>query len=336
MTVPVIDLSRFRHGTMQDKQSVAAEFDRACRDIGFLIVSGHGVPQSVQTTLYQTAKAFFDLPLSDKLEARRLQSEQNRGYIPYGEERLVRMHGGDSPPDFKEVFAIGPYAVPDAPYYTQAAAYPNFAPNIWPVGAPTLRPAMEAYYQAMEGLTHTLSQVAALALELPEDWFDIKLDRHTSHLRLLHYPAPEGALESGQLRCGEHTDLGALTILRNEAVPGGLEVRDRNGDWLAAPALPNTFVVNIGDLMMRWTNDRWTSTPHRVAVPPVDLQHASRRLSIAYFLRPNFDAPIACIPSCASADNPPRYAATTLQDYAVARFAAGAGSQTAEGEQAYN
>lgn len=220
---------------------------------------------------------------------------------------------------------MGPYAFPDEPYYTQAAAYPNFAPNIWPICTPSLRVAMETYYRAMETLTHTLSRVAALALELPEDWFDLKLDRHTSHLRLLHYPSPEEELESGQLRCGEHTDLGALTILRNEAVPGGLEVRDRDGDWVAAPALSNTFVVNIGDLMMRWTNDRWTSTPHRVAVPSADLRHASRRLSITYFVRPNFDAPIACIPSCSSADNPPRYETTTLQDYAVSRFAAGAG-----------
>ncbi|MEE8292150.1 MAG: 2-oxoglutarate and iron-dependent oxygenase domain-containing protein [Candidatus Tectomicrobia bacterium] len=336
MTVPVVDLSLFRHGTSRDKWSVAAEFDRACRDIGFLVVSGHGVPQSVQTTLYETGKALFDQPLSHKLKARRPHSEQNRGYIPYGEERLVCMHGGDSPPDFKEVFAMGPYAVPDELYYTQAAAYPNFAPNIWPACAPLLRTAMETYYRAMETLTHTLLRVAALALELPEDWFDLKLDRHTSHLRLLHYPAPEGELESGQLRCGEHTDLGALTILRNEAVPGGLEVCDRDGYWVAAPALCNTFVVNIGDLMMRWTNDRWTSTPHRVVVPPDDLRHVSRRLSIAHFVRPNFDAPIVCIPTCASADNPPRYEVTTLQDYAVARFAAGAGPQPTEDESVQN
>lgn len=334
MTVPVLDVSAFKDGTARDQQAVATVFDRACREIGFLVVSGHGVPESVQTALYEAGKAFFDQPLSQKLKARRLRHEQNRGYIPYGEERLVRMHGGESPPDFKEVFAIGPCVVPEEPYYTDEAAYPNFAPNIWPACSPTLRSAMEAYYQAMEALTRTLTQVSALALNLPENWFDTKLDRHTSHLRLLHYPAPEQELESGQLRCGEHTDLGALTILRNEAVPGGLEVRGRDGRWVAAPALPNTFVVNIGDLMMRWTNDLWTSTPHRVAVPPADLRDASRRLSIAYFVRPNFDAPIRCIPSCASADYPPRYEGTTLKDYAVARFAAGAGPPTTEDESA--
>ena len=325
MIVPVLDLSAFTEGTARDKQAVAADFDHACRDIGFLVASGHGVPQSVERELYLAGRLFFDQPLTHKLEARRIHPEQNRGYIPYGEEQLARMHGGESPPDFKEVVAMGPYTLPDETSGIQAAAYPNFAPNIWPVCTPSLRLAMEDYYQAMETLMQMLSRIAALALDLPDNWFDAKLDRHTSHLRLLHYPAPEQDLESGQLRCGEHTDLGVLTILRNEAVPGGLEVRGRDGHWISAPALPNTFVVNIGDLMMRWTNDRWTSTPHRVAVPPIDQRQSSRRLSIAYFVRPNFDAPIRCIPSCVNADNPPRYEDTTLQDYAVARFAAGAG-----------
>lgn len=328
MTVPVLDLSPFKDGTTQDKRDVATAFNRACHDIGFLVVTGHGVPESTQSALYDAGKAFFDQELSQKLGVRRLHHEQNRGYIPYGEERLVRMHGGDSPPDFKEVFAMGPCEVPDETYYTQDAAYPNFAPNIWPHSPPLLRPVMEAYYRAMEGLMHTLCHVAAIALELPEDWFESKLDRHTSHLRLLHYPAPERDFEAGQLRCGAHTDLGIITMLRNEAVPGGLEVRGRDGRWVAAPAMPNTFVVNIGDLMMRWTNDRWTSTPHRVGIPPVDLRGRSRRLSIAYFVRPNYDAPIACIPSCTSSNHPPLYPETTLKDYSVTRFAAGAGPQT--------
>ena len=141
----------------------------------------------------------------------------------------------------------------------------------------------------------------------------------------LHYPAPDGDLEPGQLRCGAHTDLGTITVLRNEAAPGGLEVRGRDGTWVAAPALANTFVVNIGDLMMRWTNDRWVSTPHRVAVPPPSERAASRRLSIAYFVRPNYDAEIACIPSCRAVGEASEYPPTTLAKYSVSRFSAGAG-----------
>ena len=331
MSVPLVDIARFASGTQAERRQIAASFDAACRDSGFLVLAGHGVPEDVQANLYQSAKAFFELPLARKLEIRRVRQEQNRGYIPYGEERLVRMHGGDSPPDFKEVFSVGPCAVPDEPYYRCEAAYPNFAPNVWPDKPRELRPAMERYYREMEALSERLVRICALALGLGERWFEGKLDRHTSHLRALHYPAPDRDLAPGQLRCGVHTDLGALTVLRNEAVSGGLEVQGSDGRWLSAPAIENTFVVNIGDLMMRWTNDRWTSTPHRVAVPQAASRSRSRRLSIAYFLRPNYDAEIACIPTCSGPDRPSRYVPTTLARYSVARFTAGAdGPNTGE------
>ena len=148
---------------------------------------------------------------------------------------------------------------------------------------------MRAYFLALEDLSRRLARHLALALGLPDDWFADKLDRHASQLRLLHYPAPARELEPGQLRCGVHTDLGMMTILRNEAAAGGLQVRPRGGDWIDAPAIDDTFVVNIGDLLMRWTNDRWVSTPHRVAVPEAEARSRSRRLSIGYFTRPNYD-----------------------------------------------
>ena len=327
MSVSIVDIAPFGAGGNDDQQAVADAFDDACRKTGFLVVTGHGVVENIQNELRQAGREFFDRPLEEKLHIRRTRHEQNRGYIPYGEECLVRMHGGDSPPDYKEVFAIGPCQVPDEAYFTADAGYPNFAPNVWPDAPAHLRPAMEAYYRAMEELTLLIARICTVALELPPDWFEDKLDRHTSHLRLLHYPVPDGAFEPGQLRCGEHTDLGAITILLNEAAPGGLEVRSRDGRWVEAPAIPDSFVVNIGDLMMRWTNDRWTSTPHRVAVPPAAVRARSRRLSIAYFVRPNYDAEIACIPSCHDPRQPARYPPTTLAEYSVSRFAAGAGPQ---------
>ena len=134
------------------------------------------------------------------------------------------MHGGDSPPDFKEVFAIGPCEVPQDPYYVAEAGYPNFVPNIWPERPLDFRPALQNYYKAMEGLTGLLLEICAMALGLEMTWFADKIDRHTSHLRALYYPPPEGEFQPGQLRCGVHTDLGALTVLRNVAAPGGLEV----------------------------------------------------------------------------------------------------------------
>ena len=324
-SIPLLDLGRFESPDPAEAAAAARELDRICREIGFVVVRNHGVPEAVQTALHDAARAFFDLPLEAKLAVRRPQHDQNRGYIPYGEETLARMHGGETPPDYKEVFAIGPFDRPDDRYHSQARSYPNFAPNLWPAAPPSLEPAMKACFTALDGLSRRLARYFALALGLPADWFRGKLDRHASQLRLLHYPAPDRALEPGQLRCGVHTDLGMMTILRNVGAGGGVLVRPRAGGWIDAPAIDNTFIVNIGDLLMRWTNDRWVSTPHRVAVPEAGARPRSRRLSIGYFTRPNYDAPIACIPTCADAAHPPLYAPTTVKIYNDARFARGAG-----------
>ena len=195
---------------------------------------------------------------------------------------------------------------------------------------------MKAYFLAVEHLSRRLARCLALALGLPPDWFADKLDRHGSQLRLLHYPAPSHELEPGQLRCGVHTDLGMMTILRNEAAMGGLQVRPRGSDWIDAPAIDNTFIVNIGDLLMRWTNDRWVSTPHRVAVPEAEARSRSRRLSIGYFARPNYDAPIACISTCTDDTHPAQYAPTTVKVYGDSRFARGAGPRRAGAEALAN
>ena len=328
-SIPVIDLAPLAGGDEAAKQQVARELDRACRDIGFLVVAGHGVDRYSEDALYSAGSTFFDLPLEAKMTVRRPRDDQNRGYIPYGEEALARMHGRATPPDYKEVFTVGPLDPPDDDYHCEARSYPNFAANLWPDDPPELAGAMRHYFREMEAFTDRLTRGLALALGMEADWFADKIDRHTSHLRLLHYPAPTGAMAEGQLRCGEHTDLGMITILRNEAAEGGLQVRARDGAWIDAPAIPGTFLVNIGDLLMRWSNDRWTSTPHRVAVPAADRRAGSRRLAIAYFLRPNYDAPIACIPTCIDDSSPARYPPTTVQDYSVSRFAQGAGKRPA-------
>ena len=333
--IPVFDLRRFDSADPAAVAGAARELDAICRGTGFLVIRNHGVSEAVQHAMYDAARCFFDLPLDAKMTVRRPHHDQNRGYIPYGEETLARMHGGDTPPDFKEVFAIGPFDRPDDRYHSQELSYPNFAPNLWPGAYPALEPAMKTYFLALDDLSRRLARCLALALGLPADWFADKLDRHASQLRLLHYPAPSHELEPGQLRCGVHTDLGMMTILRNEAAAGGLQVRPRGRDWIDAPAIDNTFIVNIGDLLMRWTNDRWVSTPHRVAVPEADARSRSRRLSIGYFTRPNYDASIACIGTCTDAAHPARYAPTTVKAYNDRRFARGAGPQRAgSGERA--
>ena len=327
--IPIVDLARFETGDAKTTAEAAGALDRVCREIGFLVITNHGVPNQIQRDLYDAGSDFFDMPIDDKMTVRRPTNDQNRGYIPYGEETLARMHGGDTPPDYKEVFAIGPFDRPEDDYHSQDRSYPNFAPNQWPGQPPTLEPAMRSYFTALDGLSRRLAGYFALALDLPVDWFADKLDRHGSQLRLLHYPAPDRELEPGQLRCGAHTDLGMMTILRNQKAEGGLQVCPRGGDWIDAPALDDTFVVNIGDLLMRWTNDRWVSTPHRVSVPEIEARSRSRRMSIGYFTRPNYDTPISCIETCADASNPAKYETTTVKAYNDERFARGAGPKEA-------
>lgn len=327
LSIPVIDLGAFSNGSREGRARTAAELGQALRTLGFAVIGGHGLDPRPGEALRDAALRFFDLPLSEKMRVRRPRNDQNRGYIPFGEETLVRMAGGEGPPDVKEVFAIGPDEFPaDDPYFTGPASYPNFAPNLWPALPDDLRPRMRAYWSGMEGLMRKIAAAIATAVDMPEDAFaDIIGPAHTSQLRLLHYPPVAGPLQPGQLRAGEHTDVGMMTILRNDPAPGGLQVRGPGGEWIGAPAIADTYILNIGDLLMRWTNDQLLSTPHRVVVPPADAGASARRLSIGFFVGPRYDAVVSCLPSCCSAENPARYPPVTVHEYRTARFAAGAG-----------
>ena len=324
--IPIIDLAPFITGDPGARAQVAIELGSAAETLGFAVVAGHGIDPIVGTALRNSALEFFDLPLEEKMAIRRPKNDQNRGYIPYGEETLVRMAGGDSPPDYKEVFAIGPDDVPNESYFTGPGSYPSFAPNLWPAAPGNLRSRMLTYWKSMETLMRIIAEALAISLSLPGDTFDDVLDQtHTSQLRLLHYPAVTGCSEPGQLRAGAHTDVGMMTILRNDPVPGGLQIKMRDGDWIDAPAVDDSFILNIGDLLMRWSNDRLVSTAHRVVLPPFDSGEDSRRLSIGFFVGPRYNAMVECLPTCCSPDDVPRYAPISVHDYRTNRFAAGAG-----------
>jgi len=324
--IPIIDLAPFIKGNSGARAQVAIELGSAAETLGFAVVAGHGIDPIVGTALRNSALEFFDLPLEEKMAIRRPKNDQNRGYIPYGEETLVRMAGGDSPPDYKEVFAIGPDDVPNESYFTGPGSYPSFAPNLWPAAPGNLRSRMLTYWKSMETLMRIIAEALAISLSLPGDTFDDVLDQtHTSQLRLLHYPAVTGCPETGQLRAGAHTDVGMMTILRNDPVPGGLQIKMRDGDWIDAPAVDDSFILNIGDLLMRWSNDRLVSTAHRVVLPPFDSGEDSRRLSIGFFVGPRYNAMVECLPTCCNPDDVPRYAPISVHDYRTNRFAAGAG-----------
>jgi isopenicillin N synthase-like dioxygenase len=314
--VPVIDLAPAREGR-EGRERVAAAIDAACREIGFFAIAGHGVPGHVVEDLRRTAHAFFALPAAEKLASRHAIAGTNRGYHPVGGEALAQANDdAAAPPDLKEFFHVGPVDATADAYYTSAEGRQHFLPNVWPARPAGFERAATTYYRAMDRLVTSLMRLAALALGVDEAFFDDKVDRSIGTMRLNYYPAPAGAPRPGQLRASAHTDYGGFTILSGEDVPGGLQVRTRDGHWIDVATTPDRFVVNIGDLLMRWTNDRWLSNLHRVVNPPADAPGRAR-LSIAFFNHPNYDALIECL----ATQGPPRHPPVRSGEYRDLKYA---------------
>jgi isopenicillin N synthase-like dioxygenase len=290
--VPCIDLSEFLADAPGAAAQLAAAVGQACEQIGFLTITGHGVPAGLIERTAAAARAFFDLSDAEK---KLLKLTAGAGYSPLQGETLAATLGQKAPADLKESLNISA----------------DFGATPWPARPAELRAVCTSYFAAMNGLAGDLMRLFALALELPEDYFAAKIDRSSSFLRIINYPAQSVEPEPGQLRAGAHTDYGTLTILLSENVAGGLQVRSRAGEWLDVVVPPGAFVINIGDMLARWTNDRWLSTLHRVVNPPVQLRAASRRQSLVFFHNPNPDAVVECLPGCCGPDNPPRYAPIT-------------------------
>jgi len=294
-TIPVIDLSAALAGDPAARLATGREIDRTCTEIGFLTIKGHGVPAAVRQDLRRTAREFFALPLEEKRRAVAADPATPRGYRGLGFESLARGNDPNAiPPDIKEYYHFGRERWPDEPYFTQGDGPRYFIRNVWPARPQGFAAAAERYYGEMERLTGDMMRLAALGLGLDEKFFDDKIDRHITAMRLNFYPEQATPPIPGQLRAGDHTDYGLLTILNGENVPGGLQAKSRSGEWIDVETDPDTFVVNIGDLLMRWTNDRWVSNVHRVVNPPITESAGNSRLSIAFFQQPNYDAVIEC------------------------------------------
>lgn len=275
-TLPIIDISGLRSADIAARRSVASGLGRACREVGFFYATGHGVPAERRAHLFQESRRFFALDLEAKRELAMSRIGNNRGYVEIGHERLDL----DAPPDHKESFNIGLEFASDDPQASQ----PFRGLNAWP-DLPGWRETMLAFYDTCLGIGQLIHQGFSLDLGLPEMFFHDKLDRPIASLRLLRYPPTPGA-DPAAPGAGAHTDYGNLTILAVDGV-AGLQVRRRDGIWLDAPHIDGAFICNIGDCLMRWSNDVYVSTPHRVAIP------AQERYSIAFFLDPNPDAPVA-------------------------------------------
>ena len=302
--IPVIDLAAALSGDRAARLRTGQEIDRTCTEIGFFTITGHGVPPAVRSALSTKAHAFFALPMEEKRRAMPADIKVPRGYKPIGYEALGYGNANMTPPDLKEYYHFGRETWPDEPYFTSPEGRRYFIQNLWPADPPGFGAAAARYYAEMERLVGELMRLSALGLRLDEHFFDDKIDKHITAMRLNFYPEVREPPEPGQLRGGEHTDYGLLTILNGEAVPGGLQIRPRDGGWIDVETAPDQFVINIGDLLMRWTNDRWVSNVHRVVTPPAS-SAGSKRLSIAFFHHPNYDARIECIAPPGKAKYPP-------------------------------
>ncbi len=286
MTFPVFDLAQFEQSTGPDRVSLARSLDEICRDTGFLVLTGHGVPDDVIADQWAAVRAFFAQTPAEKSAVAAPYPGYPYGWLGPLSEALARSKGADTPPDLKESFNGGPLAVPAGMTDPDALAF-CYQPTLWPE-VPGFRSAWTAYYTAMEQLAARIMAAFAAALGLPADHFAPYIARPISALRALNYPATTQAPEAGQNRAGAHTDYGSLTILLPQPGSRGLEICAPDGSWVEVPAPPGAFVINIGDLMARWTADRWVSTLHRVVA------HAGQpqRQSLAFFHQPDWDAEI--------------------------------------------
>ena len=295
--IPTLDWRDHAH----DPERFAAALGGACRETGFFLLTHHGIGPSLQEQLLREADRLFDLPVADKENLSILRNPHNRGWAATGSESLDETSGQI---DRKEAFNIGLDLEPDDPRVL--AAEPFRGVNVWP-DLPGFRATMLRYFDAAWKLGVDLHGPIARDLGLDPEFFRPYFDAPLATLRLLRYPRGTGA--AGEIGAGAHTDYGSLTLLLTDGEPG-LEVRPRGGDWTPVPHVPGAFVVNIGDCLMRWTNDIYVSTPHRVRPPD------HRRRSVAFFLDPNPDAVIAALPGTGK----PKYPPVTGADYLRSRL----------------
>jgi isopenicillin N synthase-like dioxygenase len=289
--VPSVDLAPWFGGTEADRREVARQVDGALRTAGFLLITGHGVDRALRDRVRASAREFFALP--DAVKARYAVAVGGRGWIPPGAEANGYAEGTATPADLKESYSLAaedPTGDPD----TDARW---FTANVWPAEVPGLRPALTEYLGRMRALSDELMAICAVALGLPVDHFTGYLKHPTFGFNINWYPPLHrvGPPEPGQFRIGPHTDFGTVTVLDREPGLGGLQVYTAEGHWVDAPFDPDAFTVNLGDLMARWTGDRWRSPRHRVLAPSPDAPE-EELMSLVYFYEADHDAVIETLP----------------------------------------
>lgn len=301
--IPVVDIGPLLDGS--DKAGVAREIRWALTHVGFLYIRNHGVAAGLVDAVFDETRAFFDLPLEEKMALHiRHSGRALRGYI--------ELFGENTDPantkDLKEAFDIGPERPGDP--------RPFFGANPWPPSRPRLGEVVGGYHDRMRALSMALLRGVALSLDLDEGYFDALMRDPISIQRLQHYPPQTGRIDPSVIGIGAHTDYGSLTVLAQDAI-GGLQVMNRDGRWIEAPPIDGTFIVNIGDLIQRLTNDLYLANLHRVVNTS-----GRERYSIPFFIDADYDARLAPVATCVAPDNPCRYDPIVCGDHKFARFVA--------------
>ena len=303
-TIPIVDLAT------GDRSALAAEIGDACRNIGFFYIVNHGVPQTLVDDQFAWTQKLFALPLAEKMAIHMRNSPTTSGYEPVAEQRLDSQDDTAevAPPDLKESYYCG-MDVPSSHAFARRRVR-GIGHNQWPAALPGFRPQMVAYQKALRGLSDRMLGLIALSLDLDETWFAPYHDWPGAVLRLVRYPPQPAEADFNQIGAGAHTDWGGITLLAQDDL-GGLEVRNAAGTWVAAPPVPGSFVVNLGDLMARWTNGVYRSNMHRVknTAPGRD------RYSVPYFYSPRFDAMIEPVPSCVGPGQPAQFATCSASEH---------------------
>ena len=276
--LPVIDFGPAISGDRAERRVLAEQISQACTTVGFFYIVNHGVSASVVAAAAATMRDFFHLPLEQKRQA--AVNARHRGWHEIGGAHMY----GAAKPDYKEFFGIG-LELPESDRDVMAGQALR-GPNNWPAVMPDVRVDFYRYYLEIGICGARLMQCIAMSLGLDEFFFSSKYIKPMQRTQAVYYPPQPTGMGEDQFGVAPHTDYGCITLLWQDDV-GGLEVRRRDGQWISAPPVPGAFVINVGDLLARWSNDRFASTPHRVVN-----RSTGERLSIATFYDPSYDAQV--------------------------------------------
>jgi isopenicillin N synthase-like dioxygenase len=305
-TIPVINIADYLTSRAGALDAVAGQVREALTTVGFFVLTGHDVPHGVIARTFAEAERFHVLPMDKKLALR--LNEHNNGYMAMGRYAVWTSDVNvNDKPDLNEAFFVKRERAPDDPLRLSGRRF--VGPNLWPDEAdlPGFRASVLEYVSIMDNLARRFLPAVAVALDLEPTWFDAAFTDSQFSFRLSHYPPVEA--EANQFGIAPHTDSNFMTFLAQTETPG-LQVRMPSGNWLDVPYIPGSFAVNSGDMLRRWSNGRFKSTPHR-ALPPV----GRHRYAIPFFLGPRFDQLIECLPTCTGPDDPPKWPPITYAEW---------------------